>query len=77
MVPEEDVSFLHPLLWTGATTLQRLCPRKNQDYNCPPSLAVCGNPFPMMIRGRRTKALIKGGEATPSRGSNLHLGAAR
>jgi hypothetical protein len=57
MTLEEDVSFLHPLLWTGATTLRRLRPRKNQDYSYPPSLAMCGNPFPKMIRGRRTWAL--------------------
>jgi hypothetical protein len=54
---EEDVSFLHPLLWTGATTLRRLRPQKNQDYCCPLSLAVCGNPYPKKIRGRRTLAL--------------------
>jgi hypothetical protein len=52
-----DVSFLHPLLWTAATTLRRLHPRKTQNYSYPPSLAVCGNPFTEMIRGRRTWAL--------------------
>jgi hypothetical protein len=32
-------------------------PRKNKVYSCPPSLAMCGNPFPKKIRGRRTLAL--------------------
>jgi hypothetical protein len=31
--------------------------RKSIVYSCPPSLAVCGNPFPKKIRGRRTLAL--------------------
>jgi hypothetical protein len=61
MAPEEDVSFLHPLRWTGATTLRRLRPQKGQVYSCPPSMAMCGNPFPKKIRGRRTLALQKGG----------------
>jgi hypothetical protein len=55
--PEEDVSFLHPLRWTSATTLRRLRPWKIVVYSCPPSLAVYGNPFPKKIRGRRTLAL--------------------
>jgi hypothetical protein len=72
MAPEEDVRFLHPLWWTGVTTLRRLCPQKNQDYNCPPSLAVCGNPFPKMIRGRRTLALQKEGRP-PLRGDGIFI----
>jgi hypothetical protein len=31
--------------------------RRPKTNNCPSSLAVCGNPFPKMIRGRRTSAL--------------------
>jgi hypothetical protein len=52
-----DVSFLHPLLWIGATTLRRLSLQKSVVYSCPPSLAMCGNPFPKKIRGRRALAL--------------------
>jgi hypothetical protein len=44
----------------------------NQDYSCPPSLAVCGNPFPKMIRGRRTLALLKEGRP-PLRGDQIFI----
>jgi hypothetical protein len=60
---EEDVSFLHPLQWTGTTTLRRLHLRKNIVYSYPPSFVVCGNPFPK--KGKEDLGDIKGGEATP------------
>jgi hypothetical protein len=54
-VPEEDVSLLHPLYSTKTTSTED--PRQQLSL----SLAICGNPFPKMIRGRRTSALEKEG----------------
>jgi hypothetical protein len=47
-------AFLHPLLWTGATVLRRLSPLKTEDNSCPSPWLYCGNPFPKLMRGRRT-----------------------
>jgi hypothetical protein len=35
--------------------------RRSKANSYPLSLAVCGNPFPKMIRGRRTSVLYKEG----------------
>jgi hypothetical protein len=54
-------AFLHALPWTGTTALHRSRPPKTEDYNCPSPWLYCGNPFPKLMRGRRTSALKKEG----------------
>jgi hypothetical protein len=50
-------AFLHPLPWTGAAALRRPRPPKTEDNSCPTPWPYCGNPFPKIMRGRRTSAL--------------------
>jgi hypothetical protein len=56
------LAFLHPLPWTGATTLQRLRPPKTIAV---PLLGRLWQPLPQVDEGKEDLGAIKEGEAAP------------